>query len=405
MRILHTSDWHLGKRLKDHDRSEEFRKFLAWLEGVIDDMKPGILIVSGDVFDTRNPPFDAQEMYYKFLGNVAGKSCRNVIITAGNHDSAQFIDAPAGIMGRCNVHVIGRPCEGEIITLKDEHDKPEAIVCSVPFLHSSDVRTVKDDDDSPDIDREIRAGIMSHYAEIFGKAREIRGDMDIPIIATGHLFLEAGRTQAGEGEHALYVGTAIKVGTDIFPEDIAYTALGHLHSPQRVGRDNIRYSGSPVAMSFGEWGTAKTVSVVDFDGRNFAGVREIEIPVWQKMARVSGDMAGIGAGLMRLAGNESVWAEVTYTGTEVPGNIHDRLGEIVKSCPNVEVLSVIDDGRYRTPGNDDDIFMGRTLDDIEPLKMLENIMKARKIPEGRRGKLENLCREILHEISTGEKSR
>ena len=220
MRILHTSDWHLGKRLKDHDRSEEFRKFLAWLEGVIDDMKPGILIVSGDVFDTRNPPFDAQEMYYKFLGNVAGKSCRNVIITAGNHDSAQFIDAPAGIMGRCNVHVIGRPCEGEIITLKDEHDKLEAIVCSVPFLHSSDVRTVKDDDDSPDIDREIRAGIMSHYAEIFGKAREIRGDMDIPIIATGHLFLEAGRTQAGEGEHALYVGSAIKVGTDIFPEDM-----------------------------------------------------------------------------------------------------------------------------------------------------------------------------------------
>ena len=405
MRILHTSDWHLGKKLKDHDRSDEFRKFLAWLEGVIEDEKPDALIVAGDVFDTRYPPVEAQEMYYTFLANVAGKICRNIIITAGNHDSAPFIDAPAGIMGRCNVHVIGQPCEGEILTLSDSQGRQEAIVCAVPFLHDCDVRTVKSDVAFSDVEREIRAGIMNHYAEIFGKAREIRGESDIPIIATGHLFLEAGATLSGEGERPLYLGTAIKVGTDIFPEDVAYVALGHLHSPQRVGRDNIRYSGSPIALSFGELGVRKTVSVVDFDGRNFAGIREIEIPVWQKMGRVSGDMAGIGAGLMRLAGNESVWAEVTYTGTESPGNIHDRLGEIVKSCPNVEVLSVIDDGRYRTPGNDDDIFMGRTLDDIEPLKMLENIMKARKIPEGRRGKLENLCREILHEISTGEKSR
>ena len=134
MRILHTSDWHLGKRLKDHDRSDEFRKFLAWLEGVIKDEKPDALIVAGDVFDTRYPPVEAQEMYYTFLANVAGKTCRNIIITAGNHDSAPFIDAPAGIMGRCNVHVIGRPCEGEILTLSDSQGRQEAIVCAVPFL-------------------------------------------------------------------------------------------------------------------------------------------------------------------------------------------------------------------------------------------------------------------------------
>lgn len=405
MRILHTSDWHLGKKLKDHDRSEEFRKFLAWLECVIESEKPDALIVSGDIFDTRIPSVEAQEMYYKFLANVAGESCRNVIITAGNHDSAPFIDAPAGIMGRCNVHVIGRPCEGEIITLKDENDRPEAIVCAVPFLHDRDVRTVKDDDTPSDIEREIRAGIMSHYAEKFRQARELRGDMNIPIIATGHLFLEAGRTQAGEGEHALYVGTAIKVGTDIFPEDIAYTALGHLHSPQRVGRDNIRYSGSPIALSFGEWGTDKTVSIVDFDGRNFAGVREIKIPVWQKMERISGDMAEIEQKLRGLAGDESVWAEVTYTGTEAPGNLQDKLTEILKVYPNVEVLNVIDEVRYQTDDTGDDKFRGLTLEDIEPVKMLQSIMEARKIPENMRGKLEGLYRKILNEILTGDKSR
>ena len=398
MRILHTSDWHLGRKLKEHDRTNEFREFLSWLEGVIVEQKPDALIVAGDVFDSSHPSTEAQEMYYSFLGRTAGKSCRHVIITAGNHDSAPFIDAPAGIMGRCNAHVIGRAREEEIITLKDSQGKPEAVVCAVPFLHDSDVRTVKSDSAPADIEREIRTGIMRHYAGVLEKAREIRDDSDIPIIAAGHLFLEAGKTLAEEGERTLYVGTAIKVGTDIFPEDVAYVALGHLHSPQRIGRENIRYSGSPIAMTFGELGVRKTVSVVDFDGRNFAGVREIPIPVWQEMARISGDMAGIERGLRELAGrNVSVWAEVTYTGTESPGNLQGRLDEITEGTL-VDVLSVRNEREYEIHEGEDKPAPVITIEDMKPREMLELYFAEKNIPQSDRKIFMGLYEEILSEM-------
>ena len=405
LRILHTSDWHIGKKLKEHDRSEEFRKFFEWLKDIIKNENIDALIVSGDVFDTHTPSAEAQEIYYSFLAEAAGNLCRHIVITAGNHDSALFIDAPEGIMRRCNINVIGRSRKEEVIPLNDESGRPEMIVCAVPFLRDRDLRTVKENDTFSDAGREIKTGIMNHYAGIFDRAREMRGENDIPIIATGHLFLEAGSTMTDEGERSLYLGNAIKVGTDIFPEDIAYVALGHLHSPQEIGRKNIRYSGSPIHMTFGELGVKKTVSVVDFDGRNFAGVNEIEIPVWQKMARVSGDMAGIERDIHGLVGlNESVWAEVTYTGEESPGNLQERLNEILESCPNVEILSVIDEMKYWIqPGGIDD-FKDKTLDEIEPLKMLQRMMaNSGKIPEEKRPKMEELYREILQEVKAEEK--
>ena len=392
MRILHTSDWHLGRKLKDHDRLDEFRKFFEWLECIIDSEKPDALIVSGDVFNSTNPSAEAQEMYYSFLGKIAGKSCRNIIIISGNHDSAPFIDAPSGIMSRCNVHVIGCACENEIITLND------LIVCAVPFLRDSDVRTVKANDTFAEIERGIKAGIMRHYAEVFERAREIRGEAEIPIVATGHLFLEAGRTQTGEGEHSMYLGTAIKVGTDIFPEDIAYVALGHLHSPQKVGRGNIRYSGSPIAMTFGELGTQKSVSIVDFDGRNFAGVREIPVPVWQEMRKISGDMAEIERKLTELSGlNETVWVEVAYTGKESPGSLQDRIDEIVKNCKNVEVLSVIDDGQYIEHSSE---FGGRKLEDISLDKMFDHLMNARSVSTEKRELFKKMYFEIIEVVNS-----
>ena len=260
------------------------------------------------------------------------------------------------------------------------------------------MRTVKAEDTFADVEHQIKTGIKNHYADIFSRALETRGDNDIPIVATGHLFLEAGTTRADEGEHSLYVGTAIKVGTDIFPEDIAYVALGHLHSPQRVGRPNIRYSGSPVYMSFGELGVTKTVSVVDFDGKNFAGVREIDIPVFQEMARISGDMAGIESGIRELASkNESVWLEVVYTGNTRPADIQKELSDLVKDS-SVEILSIIDKmNYYKTPGDGANDFDGKILSDIEPLRMFERLMKSINVPEEKQDRMKELYGEILQE--------
>lgn len=399
MRILHTSDWHIGKKLKEHDRINEFRKFFAWLAEVIARENVDALIVSGDIFDTRSPSADAQEIYYSFLAEISGKTCRHAVITSGNHDSAGLIDAPGKIMSRIDVHVVGHS-RNEIITLKDSSGKPEMIVCAVPFLREDDVM-LSVNDESSDKSGKIRAGIKSHYAEIFTRALEVRGDSNIPIVATGHLFLQRGKTQPDEGERSIYLGTAPNVGTDIFPEYLAYVALGHLHSPQEIGRANIRYSGSPLAMSFGEWGVTKTVSIVDFDGRNFAGVREIEIPVWQEMRRISGDMAGIEREIRGLfALNESVWAEVTYTGNTQPIDIQEKLTEIVRGS-KVEVLSIIDAENYVLPGNNDE-FDGKTLDTIDPVKMFEHLMKTKGTPKEKHEKMKELYGEILQKVTAEE---
>ena len=396
MRILHTSDWHIGKKLKEHDRTTEFRKFFAWLADVIARENIDALIVSGDIFDSRNPSAESQEIYYSFLAEIAGKSCRHAVITSGNHDSAALIDAPAGIMSRLDVHVVGRSRKDEIITLNDESGNPEMIVCAVPFLREDDVIPAVNDEASEKSVR-IREGIKSHYAEIFSRSLETRGDYDIPIIATGHIFLQSGKTQPDEGERSIYLGTAPNVGTDIFPEYIAYTALGHLHSPQRIGRANIRYSGSPLAMSFGELGATKTVSIVDFDGKNFAGIREIEIPVWQKMTRIAGDMAGIEREIRSLiALNESVWAEVTYTGNTQPVNLQERLAEMVRDSA-VEILSIKDESPRETGGKNTPS-TPITIKDMKPIEMLNLYFEEYRIPQEERDIYMPLYMDILREM-------
>ena len=399
LRILHTSDWHIGRKLKEHDRAEEFRKFFAWLADVIARENIDALIVSGDIFDTRSPSAEAQEIYYSFLAEISGEKCRHVIITSGNHDSAALIDAPGKMMSRLKIYVVGCSRNNEIICLNDESGSPEMIVCAVPFLREDDVTSLNADGESSDRSVKIRAGIMKHYAEIFSEALKTRGGSNIPIVATGHLFLQRGRTQPDEGERSIYLGTAPNVGTDIFPDYIAYTALGHLHSPQEIGRPNIRYSGSPIAMSFGEAGTQKSVSVVDFDGRNFSGVREINIPVFQEMARISGDMSKIEEDIRKLISkNKSVWAEVTYTGKNPVGDLQERLSEIVKDSA-VEILSIKDE----SPRNDILNGGGRKdppveIKDMKPIAMLNLYFEEYGIPEEEQKIYRPLYIDILREM-------
>lgn len=404
MRILHTSDWHIGKKLKEHDRLDEFKKFFVWLEKIIVDEKVDALIVSGDVFDNKNPSVESQELYYSFLGRVAGKICRHVVITSGNHDSAAFIDAPAEILERCDIHVVGCAGDNEVITLRDPDGRPELIVCAVPFLLEKDVINVKPYD-SISRDNAFKAGIINHYSKVIEQAmnfREDHKDLHIPVIAMGHLFLQQGMTQADEGEYSLYVGTAIKLGTDIFPESLAYTALGHLHSSQNIERENIRYSGSPIAMTFGELATRKSVSVVDFEGEKFAGVREIAVPVFQQMERISGDLDKIEKRISELENSgEPVWVEITHTGTQTPGDFREKLEEILMGCENIKVLEVIDKGKVSNSILKSGEFDGKTLGDIEPVKMFQMVMNNKNISPEDAEKLLELYQEILNGIKMG----
>lgn len=273
--ILHTSDWHLGRRLYGRMRYDEFEAFLSWLQDTISLQQVDVLIVAGDIFDTMTPSNRAQALYYEFLGRVSKSCCQHIVIVAGNHDSPTFLDAPSNVLKFLNVHVIGTACDdlnNEVMVLDDVYGIPHCIIAAVPYLRDRDVRSSQAGESMDSKDANVIAGICAHYDNVAGIAKAQQAAIakthqrHIPIIATGHLFAAGGTTTDDDGVRDLYVGSLGKISADMFDEGFDYVALGHLHVPQRVGgRESIRYSGSPIAMGFGEARQQKQVLLIKFD--------------------------------------------------------------------------------------------------------------------------------------------
>ncbi len=274
LKVLHTSDWHLGRRLYGRMRYDEFEAFLSWLYDTIVTQQVDVLIVAGDIFDTMTPSNKSQALYYEFLGKVSKTCCQHIVIVAGNHDSPSFLDAPSQVLKFLNVHVIGTACDDlndEVLILEDADGNPHCIIAAVPYLRDRDVRNSAAGESAQDKDSNVIAGIRAHYDGVAEIAKAHQKHMiqthqrHIPIIATGHLFAAGSKTTDDDGVRDLYVGNLGKISADMFDECFDYVALGHLHVPQRVGGcDHIRYSGSPIAMGFGEARQQKQVLLVQF---------------------------------------------------------------------------------------------------------------------------------------------
>ena len=286
-RMLHTSDWHIGRTLYGRKRYEEFEAFLTWLAETIQQNQINALLVAGDVFDTSAPSNRAQELYYRFLCQVVASSCRHIVVVAGNHDSPSFLNAPKELLKALDVHVVGSSTaspEDEVLVLRNEQDSPELIVCAVPYLRDRDIRVAEAGESVEDKERKLIDGIRTHYVAVAALAEQKRQELgaDIPIVGTGHLFTAGGQTVDGDGVRELYVGSLAHVTAGIFPACFNYLALGHLHVPQKVnGSETIRYSGSPLPMGFGEAKQQKSVCKVEFHS-TAASVQLIDVPVFQK---------------------------------------------------------------------------------------------------------------------------
>ena len=189
MRLLHTSDWHLGKRLFDKERYDVFEKFLAWLLSTIRQERVDTLIVAGDIFDTAVPTNKSLRLYYDFLSQLTSSECRHVVIVSGNHDSPTLLEAPKGILENFGVHVIGgaESPEDEVIELKDKAGNLEGVVCAVPFLRERDILRLKDDSTLSRAE-EIQLAVENHYKSVVKAAIDRMGAKRVPLIATGHLF-------------------------------------------------------------------------------------------------------------------------------------------------------------------------------------------------------------------------
>ncbi len=398
MKIIHTSDWHIGRALYGRKRYEEFEAFLNWLAVLMEKENIDVLLVAGDVFDNSTPSNRAQELYYRFLCRVATAPNRHIVITAGNHDSPSFLNAPRELLKFLNIHVVGfvsNSPDEEVIMLAGPNNKAQLIVCAIPYLRDRDIRTAEAGESFEDKERKIIEGIRSHYRMVYEAAEEKRAMLKkpVPIVAMGHLFTAGGQTVDDGGERDLYIGSLAHVGQDVFPEGIDYLALGHLHIPQRVGcSDSIRYSGSPLPIGFGESGHEKSVVLVEFSG-NESQVTKVPVPRFQELKTLQGDWQAISSSIAELrSGGRNAWLEIVYEGDEIAGDLHERLDEAVEGT-GMEILRVKNNRVLARAMSA--MMTDETLDDLDVTGVFNRCLEAHNIPEEQRPALLNAYHEIF----------
>lgn len=296
MKILHTADWHLGRRLHGQDLTEDHALILDEIVRIIDENEVEVLIHAGDVFDSANPPHDALKQYYSFLIRAQKAGCTTIVITGGNHDSPTALNAPQHLLEEMNIHVVGcatETIEKEIIPLREKNGAIRAYCCAVPFLRDKDLRYSLPGETDTDRSKRLVEGIQAHYHNVFEAVCRVNPE-NLPVIATGHLFAQGGMTGDLDTKEQIHVGNLGQIGADSFPLGFAYVALGHLHRPQIVGkRDHIRYSGSPLPLDFSERNDGKQVVLVECCDNTTITVKNVTLPTFRQLVRFTGTIQEI----------------------------------------------------------------------------------------------------------------
>lgn len=288
MKILHTADWHLGKRLYKYDLRDDHERFLDWLIETIEERAIDVLLISGDLFDTTNPNDGSMSLYYKFLTRLLPLSCQ-IIITGGNHDSATKLNAPRELLRHLNIHVVGcttQNCKDEVIPLTKYSS--DLLIAAVPYLRDADLRqSISGQSYEERIDA-VRMGIRNHYERIIDYCHSTF--RDVPVLGMGHLYINGAAISESEREiHA--IGGQAAFATEHFPTGFAYVALGHIHVPQFIGSSaTIRYSGSPIPLSFGERNNRHQVLELTINDGKLIHIEPLAVPRFRELRHITGSL-------------------------------------------------------------------------------------------------------------------
>jgi len=333
MRVLHTADWHLGQHfLTGQERLTEQRAFLDWLLATVQAEGVEALVLAGDVFDTPTPSHAAQELYYDFLVRMQATGCRDIVVVGGNHDSPTLLNASRRLLRALRIHVIGGvpadPAE-QVLTLAGAGGRPGLVVCAVPFLRDRDLRLAVAGETPDERQLRIRDSIASHYKVLseLDLVRSLR-EQNVPVLATGHLYAAGGEAREG-AERDVHLGGLGVIGAEHFPAAFDYVALGHLHRPQLVGgQERIRYSGSPVPLSFTEADDKQQVLLLDFDGAGLPRITPLAVPVARRLQRFHGGLDEVEAAILSFT-NEAfslvAWADVLVHSDEPNPEVQRRI--------------------------------------------------------------------------------
>ena len=369
MKILHTSDWHLGHRWMEFSQYEEQKMFLLWLKKYIQEEEIKVLLVAGDIFDTGVPSTQSQKLYYDFLIELRQTSCQHIVITAGNHDAPGTINAPKALLHSLSIYVVGKASENiedELIELKVGDEK--LLLAAVPYLRDQDIRRALAGESSAEIENRYKTALSNHYQLLAkaGKQRNIK-----PFIAMGHLFAIGGETS--ESEQSIYVGNLGDISAHDFPSEFDYIALGHLHRPQEVNKqEKIRYSGSPYPLSFSEQGQVKKIIQIETKEDSLQDIKEIEIPTFREIAKVSGNLEDCIEQLQSLSLKErklELWVEVILDNKENP-SANETINRTAATL-NLQVLKITIKGSKERKGLEELIEKSKEIRDLDPMEVFK----------------------------------
>jgi len=375
VKILHTSDWHLGHRLLEHSQYEEQVLFLKWLRKYIYNNKIDILLVSGDIFDTGMPSSLSQELYYNFLVQLTQTGCKHIVITGGNHDSPGTINAPKELLNALSIYVVGKTTENikeEVFKLTVGND--DIVIAAVPYLRDQDIRRAVAGESFEQIGDRYKKALINHYNDVAEYCNELKTEKSITI-AMGHLFVVGG--SSSDSEQSIYVGNLGDIGVDDFDSSFDYIALGHLHRAQKIKKDIVRYSGSPYVLSFSEINTNKKVVVVETNKANIKNIEEVNIPKFRDFFRIKGTVEECVDKLKNIIVKESVltpWVEVVLkNSTTIDNSIINKTSEAL----SLEVIKITLADDKKEEDLEDLVKKSKNIKELTPIEVFN--MKCKEV--------------------------
>lgn len=303
VRFFHTADWHLGQLFHNYPRDYEHTQFLAWLIAQIKEKQPHALLIAGDIFDVINPSSQAQKQLNRFLADAHEVAPQmQTLLIAGNHDSGYRIEQVEPLLEKFNAKTVGLVHWHEDKTLNTERliqpiyqinaesNQREIVAWCVtlPFLRPAEITGFNADT------TDHQSAIRYIHQQLINEAKQCQTG-DQALIIMSHAHMQGG--QESESERPIVVGNQEALSSDLFGDDIDYVALGHLHKPQNVGQDHIRYSGSPIPLSFSERNYPHQVLHITLDptkkNDEKLTIEALKIPRTIDLKRITGELDNV----------------------------------------------------------------------------------------------------------------
>ena len=403
MKILHTADWHIGKKLHKNELSKDFDLFIDWLCKLLEKEKIDLLLVSGDVFDLANPSSEARRQYYRALMQLKKFDCK-IILTGGNHDSPAMLDAPKEILRELDVHIIGglpEELEDTIIPVFGKSGEPEVIVAALPFLRDSDLRSAADGITYDDRLEATRKGIQNTFFEASQICKT--SYPEVPALAMGHLF--AAGMETSESEREIQIGNQAAFEASQFGDYFNYIALGHIHKPQRVtAAVPTFYSGSPLPLSFSERKDEKRILLIDSE-KEWEPV-SIKIPVFRSLLKISGTLEELQQKLSALSDKQQLESliEVELLEEQYDALKLYHLDEMVSNfnTPGYNIVKHRATFTRQLKGASDAYEAGIKLEDLKPKDVFLELIDKHEYDEVTRQEIISAFDELLQEVHSGE---